>query len=76
MTNPERFGVVVFDENGKATSIEEKPSNSKSNYSVTGLNFYPGDVNKRAKEAKPSVRGELEITTQIEMYLEDSLFDV
>lgn len=76
MTDPERFGVVAFDENGKATSIEEKPKEPKSNYAVTGLYFYPGDVSKRANQVKPSARGELEITTLNEMYLKDDLLDV
>ena len=74
--DPERFGVVAFDENGKATSIEEKPQNPKSNYAVTGLYFYPSDVSRRAKQIKPSPRGELEITTLNEMYLKDGLLDV
>ena len=76
VTDPERFGVVAFDEYGKATSIEEKPKKPKSNYAVTGLYFYPGDVCKRANMVKPSERGELEITTLNEMYLDDGLLDV
>lgn len=74
--DPERFGVVAFDDEGHATSIEEKPTEPKSNYAVTGLYFYPGDVSKRANEVKPSARGELEITTLNEMYLHDGLLDV
>lgn len=68
--------MVAFDANGKATSIEEKPKKPQSNYAVTGLYFYPGDVCKRANQVQPSARGELEITTLNEMYLEDGLLDV
>lgn len=76
VTDPERFGVVEFDKNWKAISIEEKPKEPKSNYAVTGLYFYPAGVSAKAKEVKPSDRGELEITTLNEMYLKDGLLDV
>ena len=76
VSDPERFGVVAFDDSGKATSIEEKPSEPKSNYAVTGLYFYPNDVCTRANQVKPSTRGELEITTLNEMYLKDGRLDV
>ena len=76
VNDPERFGVVAFDEEGRATSIEEKPKEPKSNYAVTGLYFYPAGVSNKANQVKPSARGELEITTLNEMYLNDSLLDV
>lgn len=74
--DPERFGVVAFDKNGKATSLEEKPKTPKSNYAVTGLYFYPKGVSALAEEVKPSARGELEITTLNEMYLHRDILNV
>jgi len=69
--DPERFGIVELDENGNALSIEEKPKNPKSNYCVTGLYFYPKGVSQKANQVKLSDRGELEITTLNNMYLEE-----
>lgn len=74
--DPERFGVVEFDDNGKVLSVEEKPANPKSNYAITGLYFYPKGVSAMAEQVRPSARGELEITTLNEMYLNQGLLDV
>lgn len=76
VNDPERFGVVEFDDGGKVISIEEKPSNPKSNYAVTGLYFYPAGVSEMAKNVRPSMRGELEITTLNDMYLKNNMIDV
>lgn len=76
VNDPERFGIVEFDANGKAISLEEKPQNPKSNYCITGLYFYDNRVCKLAKQVKPSARGELEITDLNRMYLDDGSLNV
>ncbi len=73
--DPERFGIMEFDENKKVISVEEKPKNPKSNYCITGLYFYPKGVSKMAWAVKPSARGELEITTLNDMYLQEGRLD-
>lgn len=76
VNDPERFGIVEFDEDGHVLSVEEKPQNPKSNYAITGLYFYPKGVSKMAHGVKPSARGELEITTLNDMYLKEERLDV
>ena len=76
MNDPERYGIVEFDKNNKAISIEEKPNNPKSSYAVPGLYFYDNKVVKYAKKVKPSARGEKEITTLNQLYLENEELEV
>lgn len=76
VNDPERFGIVEFDESGKVISVEEKPQQPKSNYAITGLYFYPAGVSAMAHGVKPSARGELEITTLNDMYLKRGELDV
>ena len=76
VNNPEQYGVLEFDQNGNAISIEEKPVNPKSNYAISGLYFYPNDVIKVAKNQKPSPRGELEITDVNQYYLNQDRLQV
>ena len=76
VNDPERFGIVEFDDNGKVLSVEEKPKHPKSNYAITGLYFYPAGVSDMAKHVTPSDRGELEITTLNDMYLQKGMLNV
>ncbi|MDO5378899.1 MAG: glucose-1-phosphate thymidylyltransferase RfbA [Clostridia bacterium] len=76
VSDPERFGIVEFDESGKVISVEEKPKQPKSNYAITGLYFYPKGVSEMAHQVRPSARGELEITTLNDMYLKQGTLDV
>ena len=76
VADPERYGVVAFDAEGRATSVEEKPAEPKSDYAVTGLYFFDSDASRRARSIEPSARGELEITSLIETYLADGTLTV
>jgi glucose-1-phosphate thymidylyltransferase len=76
VTDPERFGIVEFDAEGRVLSVEEKPKHPKSNYCITGLYFYPKGVSAMAHQVRPSARGELEITTLNDMYLKQGTLDV
>ena len=76
VNDPERFGIVEFDEAGRVVSVEEKPAHPKSNYAITGLYFYPGRVSSLAKQVRPSASGELEITSLNDLYLQDGKLDV
>ncbi len=76
VTDPERFGIVEFDEDGRVLSVEEKPKNPKSHYCITGLYFYDARAAQMAKTVKPSARGELEITSMNDLYLKDGTLDV
>lgn len=76
VNDPERFGIVEFDEDGKVISVEEKPEEPKSNYAITGLYFYPAGVSEKANRVIPSARGELEITALNDMYLNENSLDV
>lgn len=76
VNDPERFGIVAFDADGRVLSVEEKPKEPKSNYCITGLYFYPRGVAQMAKQVQPSARGELEITTLNDMYLKQNALDV
>ena len=76
VNDPERFGIVEFDDEGRVISVEEKPQDPKSNYTITGLYFYPAGVALKAKMVRPSSRGELEITTLNDMYLKEDKLDV
>lgn len=76
VNDPQRFGIVEFDKDGKVLSVEEKPEHPKSNYCITGLYFYPRGISAVAKQVKPSARGELEITSVNDLYLKQELLDV